>query len=102
TTVDLSKDEGGHAWPPLVYFTASQISDLARLVWVDRAGQAQALAAPPRPYQWPRLAPDGQRIAFTIQAATNDIWVYDVSRETTSRLTFDTQNDFPIWTPDGK
>src|SRR5262249_50246233 len=78
----------------LLYLSSTQLSDVARLVWVDRTGNAQQLNAPLRPYQWPRLSPDGLRIALTIQAATNDIWAYDVTQETLSRLTFDGQNDF--------
>jgi serine/threonine-protein kinase len=87
----------------LVYLTGPEASDLAKLVWVDRAGKSQPLAAAPRVYQWPRLSPDGQKIAVVIQDPSDtDLWVFDVMRETSTRVTFHEQTDFPIWMPDGK
>jgi Tol biopolymer transport system component len=38
-------------------------------------------------------------VAVTLEG---DIWVYDVTRDTLTRLTFDGSNDLPRWTPDGK
>ena len=73
------------------------------LVWVDRKGGAQPLAAPPRPYLNPHLSPDGRQLAVEIAAAKRDMWVYDISRETLTRLTFEgIQSQVPTWTPDGK
>ena len=76
------------------------------LVWVDRTGAAQPRpAAPAASYRSPRLSPDGQKVAvFASRGASrdNDVWVYDVGRGTPTRLTFDGQNTFPIWSPDGK
>jgi eukaryotic-like serine/threonine-protein kinase len=69
------------------------------LVWVARNGTEQPLAAPPREYDWPRLAPDGRRIAVEVSGQT---WIYDTTRDTLTRLTFaGTQNDGPAWSPDG-
>jgi serine/threonine protein kinase/Tol biopolymer transport system component len=73
-----------------------------KLVWLDRNGVEQPLAAPPRAYQSPRLSPDGQRIAVVIQGANDDIWVYDIPLQTFTRLTFAGRNLSPLWTPDGK
>jgi serine/threonine-protein kinase len=36
------------------------------------------------------------------EAGKRDIWIYDLIRDTLTRLTFEGFNDFPIWTPDGK
>ena len=73
------------------------------LVWVDRQGREEALAAPPRPYFHPRISPDGTRVAVAIADQENDIWVWDLARQTLSRLTFDPAADFaPAWTPDGR
>jgi Tol biopolymer transport system component len=41
-------------------------------------------------------------LAVGINQDPNDIWVYDISRGTLSRLTFDGGSRFPIWAPDGK
>jgi eukaryotic-like serine/threonine-protein kinase len=82
----------------LVY--ASGASQTPRnLVWVARNGTEQPLPAPPREYDWPRLAPDGRRIAVEVSGQT---WIYDSVRDTLTRLTFSgAQNDGPAWSPDG-
>jgi len=71
------------------------------LVWVDRMGAITPIPAPPALYSSPSLSPDGQRVAFHIEATRNDVWVYDFARTTTTRMTYG-RHHFPIWTPDGK
>ncbi len=85
----------------LVYIPARLASERT-LVWVDRQGAVEPLAAPPRAYVHPNLSPDGQRLAVHIGEVNSDVWVYDISRETLTRLTFEANNRWPIWTPDGK
>jgi len=82
----------------LVYVSgAAQVS--RSLVWVARNGTVQPLPAPAREYDWPRLAPDGKRIAVEVGG---QVWIYDTTRDTLTRLTFDGgQNDGPLWSPDG-
>ena len=84
----------------LAYLAGSP--ETRRLVWVDRQGRVEPLDAPHRLYVHPRLSPDGQKVAVGITEPKNDIWIYDISRSTLSRLTFDGSNAYPIWTPDGK
>jgi serine/threonine-protein kinase len=75
----------------------------ARLVWVDREGREEALAAEPRAYTYPRISPDGSQVALDVRDQESDIWVWDLARETLRRLTFDPGADrLPIWTPDGQ
>jgi serine/threonine-protein kinase len=51
----------------------------------------------------PRVSPDGQRVAAGIEEADNQIWLYDLGRDTLTRLTFEgSSNVDPLWTPDGK
>jgi len=71
------------------------------LVWVDRAGKVEALAAPPRAYNYPRLSADGSEILVSTQGDRN-VWLYNIVRGTTTRLTVDGRNMAAIWTPDGK
>jgi Tol biopolymer transport system component/predicted Ser/Thr protein kinase len=74
-----------------------------KLVWVDRKGVEQPLAAPPHTYRNPRLSPDGQRVAVTIDEMGSQEWLLDIARGTLSRLTFDgNYNGGTTWTPDGK
>ena len=49
-----------------------------------------------------RLSPNGAQIALDIGAANDDIWVYDVDRGISSRLTSEGENFAPEWTPDGQ
>ncbi len=72
------------------------------LVWVDRKGAEEPLAAPPRIYFHPRLSPDGQKAAVTIEVNDQEnISVYDIRRDAWTQLTFE-DGHFPLWTPDGK
>ena len=74
-----------------------------RLVFADRKGAEQQLTAPPHAYRNPRLSPDGQRIAVTIDEGGSQEWLLDISRGTLSRLTFEGgYNGGTAWTPDGK
>jgi serine/threonine-protein kinase len=84
----------------LVYISGGAQTGGSNLVWVSRNGTGQSVAAPERGYGFPRLSPDGRRIAVS---ADGQIWLYDLSRETLTRFTFaGTANYLPVWTPDGK
>jgi eukaryotic-like serine/threonine-protein kinase len=90
----------------LVYVAAGSISLLSAprtLVWVDRKGQETPLAVPPRGYIYPRVSPDGTRVALDVRDGVPDIWIWDIGRETLTRLTFDPRADrSPAWSPDGR
>jgi serine/threonine-protein kinase len=73
------------------------------LVWVSRQGQETPIAAPPRAYVYPRIAPDGTSIAAYSQDQERDIWRWDVARTTLTRLTLGAADDiYPAWTADGR
>jgi Tol biopolymer transport system component len=73
------------------------------LTWVDRHGVEQPIAAPARPYRYPRLSPDGAKIAVDIADEENDIWTWDLARGQLMRLTFGPAQDYyPVWMPDGR
>ncbi len=73
------------------------------LVWVDRRGREEALMTPPRAYVYPRLSPDGTQIAVSAADQEQDVWTWNLARQTLTRLTFDPGNDnYPVWTPDGR
>ncbi len=56
-------------------------------------------------YQQISLSPDEKKLAvtlFDLGSGTADLWLYDISRQAKSRLTFDDANDtMPVWSPDG-
>ena len=70
------------------------------LAWVDRNGSAESLPLASRPYLNPRLSPDGRRFLVWTQGDRN-VWVHDLIRGVTTRLTFEGRNARAIWTPDG-
>jgi serine/threonine-protein kinase len=73
------------------------------LVWVDRTGKEEPVAAPPRAYEHPRLSPDGTRVALASSDQEDDLWIWDLRRTTLTRLTLDPGTDYyPVWTPDGR
>jgi Tol biopolymer transport system component len=87
----------------LVYIPGSIQASQRNLVWVDRKGAETAIAAPARAYRYPRISPDGQRVAVTVEEAESNVWLYDLRRDTLSRLTFEGGvNLLGAWTPDGK
>jgi serine/threonine-protein kinase len=84
----------------LAYLPGTAAAIQRKLVWVTRNGSEQPLAAPALAYGYPRIAPDGQRIAVELD---NQIWLYDEARDTLTRFTFEgTANQSPVWSPDGK
>jgi serine/threonine-protein kinase len=87
----------------LVY-VAGRAQEVARnLVWVDRDGREEAIEAPLRPYLYPRISPDGERVVIDMEDEGDDIWIWEFARQTLTRLTFDPAADtYPVWTPDGR
>jgi eukaryotic-like serine/threonine-protein kinase len=76
---------------------------LSTLVWTDREGHEDPLDAPPRQYIYPRLSPDGTRIALDISDPPDrDIWIWDIGRHALQRFTVDpAANPIGVWSPDG-
>jgi len=80
--------------------------ELAELRFVDRAGKDGALVGKPADYTSPKLSHDGTRIAVSITdpgTQKQDIWVLDIARGSSTKLTFDPENDrSPIWSQDDR
>jgi serine/threonine-protein kinase len=84
----------------LIYVPGNMQAVERRLMWVTRNGTEEALPIPLRAYESPRLSPDGRRLAI---AVNGQIWLYDFSRHTLARFTFEGNvNSRPVWTPDGE
>ena len=75
-----------------------------QLVWFDRSGRRLGTVGEPGDYSTPRLSRDEKRIAVAIREESKintDIWVFDSTRGTWSRLTFDPAAErAPLWSPD--
>jgi serine/threonine-protein kinase len=80
-------------------------SGLTRMMWLDgsTAPPVPAVAEPGR-YLWPRVAPDGRRVAVALlEDSDYDIWTYDLAAGTRSRITSAEGNQgAAVWTPDGR
>ena len=81
----------------LVYRTGGQRS--ARLAWVGRTGTEIGPVGEGEGYSELDLSPDGTRLAAV---RGGDIWVIDIDRNTTLRLTTSPAHErAPLWAPDG-
>jgi Tol biopolymer transport system component len=82
-----------------------------RLVWLDRAGRLlDTVPLAPAGYLNPSLSPDGRRaaVAKANSPTSFDLWLVDLQRAVTTRLTFDGKvaggggtGITAIWSPDG-
>jgi hypothetical protein len=73
------------------------------LVIVDASGRATTLPAPARAYIGPRVSPDGSKALVLLwQSGRSDVWTYDFSRNTLSRITSSGTAGWAIWSPDGR
>jgi len=77
-----------------------------QLTWLNQQGKILGTVAEPGRYNSMALSPDGRRIAVSRTNAENtpnwDIWLLDVGRNTSTRLTYDqVRATFPVWAADG-
>jgi serine/threonine-protein kinase len=86
----------------LVYVPGDVSASLPRsLVWINRQGKEETINAPTRSYAAARISPDGTRVALDIRDQEYNIWVWDLARQTLTRLTDGHSLDTsPVWTPD--
>jgi len=75
---------------------------------MDRNGKILGKVGEPGLYFGPSLSPDGRKLAVEIYKAhtstNSDIWIYDLTQGSRTRLTFsqpNEQNRLPVWSPDG-
>jgi Tol biopolymer transport system component len=77
----------------------------SELVWLDRAGRLLSRVGEPNGYRDIALSPDERSAAVAIAdpvTGLDDIWVRDLERGLSTRLTFDrTQETGPVWSADG-
>jgi dipeptidyl aminopeptidase/acylaminoacyl peptidase len=85
-------------------FRSGRTEGRRTIQWLDAAGTREPVDAEPASYLFPRLSPDGSRLAVReSEGAESNIWVHDLQRGGRSRLTSGaTLNSWPVWTPDGR
>jgi serine/threonine-protein kinase len=86
----------------LVFSSGRNEDQQARLAWTDRAGGTTPLPFDVSGYE-PRLSPDGTRVTVD-QQGWGDLWVWDLDRGTTTRLSSSEPgvDETGTWSPDGR
>ena len=76
---------------------------LRTLALRDRAGnELERLKVPPRAYSYPRVSPDGKRVAVSTDDDKPDVWIIDLAGASAPRqLTLGGSSRFPVWSHDG-
>jgi len=71
--------------------------------WLSLDGKLTPIIETPGAYGEVTVSPDGSRLALRVDAASNDIWTYDLRRKSLQRLTFGGGNHGgAVWSHDGK
>jgi len=73
-----------------------------QLAWRDRAGKLLETIGQPLAAGFSfSLSPDGRRVAYSPGISQTNIWLLELERRLTRRITFSNSNS-PRWSPDGK
>ena len=76
------------------------------MVWADRDAKTLPVSPDRKTFGEPHISPDGSLLAVQVHDVGGlnvDIWVYDLKRGASTRLTFQEAADVaPIWSHDGK
>jgi eukaryotic-like serine/threonine-protein kinase len=85
-------------------FRETSESPKSELTWFDRQGRVEGKVGEPASYNTVALSPDGTRVAsdpVSAPAGSRDIWIYDLSRGSSTRLTSQAGTEWlPVWSPD--
>jgi eukaryotic-like serine/threonine-protein kinase len=82
----------------ILTYRAGAGTPLSVLTWIDRTGKTLGTAGEPGPYAFVQLSPDATKAAVT---KDGDVWIVDLIRQSSIRLTFDRNSIQPLWSPDG-
>ncbi len=90
----------------LAFIPGAVGKNIFRLVpaWVDpKEGDSSSIPMTPGFYNDIRLSPDAKKLAYLIgSSGSGDVWIYDLEKNTSTRLTFDNVNAAPVWSADGR
>ena len=82
----------------LLYRAGEEGAQRWQVSWLDSSGNMRPLLATLGVYTLPRFSLDGRRLAF---GSSGDLYVYDLERDTTTRLTSGGATGGVAWAPDG-
>ena len=74
------------------------------LAMFGRQGELERLKLPLKAYAFPRVSPDGKRVAVsTDDPKDSNVWIYDLAGSTAPRqLTLGGANRYPVWSANGE
>jgi len=73
------------------------------LAWISPGGQTEPLLKQPGAYELPRLSPDEKRVAVVVyDGRQSDVWIYDRTLSTFSKLTTSGTVTSADWSADGR
>lgn len=100
-----SSGNGGYAVSDdgdLMFLAGGAGEQRTDILAVDRTGNSRVLGTVGMAASRPRLSPDGRRVAFSVSAANEEIWLFDFESGIASIVTARPGEEMnPIWTPDG-
>jgi eukaryotic-like serine/threonine-protein kinase len=83
----------------------ADVNPQSKLIWVDLSGKQVGVLGDPGYYEAVAISPDGSKTAlerFNVDTQDSDIWIYDNSRNTATRFTYQPGSyDVLAWSPDG-
>jgi serine/threonine-protein kinase len=113
TAVPVLDDLVVHGEVGVAYFALSESGSIVfapggvlqsgpALAWVEPDGSVEPLPLDSRAFGYPRVSPDGRRLAATIvDGEQSDIYIADLERGGSfTRFTSEGQNTIPLWSPD--
>jgi eukaryotic-like serine/threonine-protein kinase len=88
----------------LVYVPGAASSARQDVMLFDRKGNSEVLKLPAGRYAYPRVSPDGKRLAIeTTDGRETNVSIYELSGTSSPRrLTFGGNNRYPMWSADGR
>jgi Tol biopolymer transport system component len=86
----------------LAYQSADE-APLGQLTWLDRSGKPISTLPQDHSVVDPLISPDGNSVVGARASGGRDIWVVDLRRQASRRITFeDTLESAAVWSHDGK
>jgi serine/threonine-protein kinase len=88
----------------LLYHAGKSTGQGLPVVWMDSSGKTSPIVSRPDIYFESRVSPDGRFLAIVVANGVGpDIEIWDLERQTMSRLTSNQHNNFyPVWMPDSR
>ncbi|HTT22616.1 MAG TPA: protein kinase [Candidatus Sulfotelmatobacter sp.] len=90
--------------PSVLTYQTGAVAAATWLVQIDRTGKEQILWKETGLLQNIALSPNGEQIAADVGLSSGqlaDIWIYNLPKHNSTRLTFDQHSSGSVWSPDG-